>query len=375
MSFGRVAPKQGRASGDRPPCALLPFSQPDEGFMAKWIFLSVAAVVAITISVWLVRANHGSSPNTVELLNVSYDPTRELWRDLNAKFIPRYDRQTGVHLTIDQSHGGSATQALAIIDGLDADVVTLALWSDTDAIRKAGLIRDGWQERLPDHSLPYFSTIVFVVRKGNPRASRTGRTWCGRASRSLRPTRRPPATAGSAFWRPGARSSTRGGSRGRGPRVRHQALPPRPRARHRGPRRDDHVRPEEDRRRASDLGERRLPGSSGDPGRAGDRLSAAEHSSRAVRGRGRRQRRSQGHAGRRRGVPAVILYTDEAQEIIAQPLLSADQTEVLKKHADSVPAGGPVSDHDARQGAGTRPQQTFFASGASSTDLQTSAGH
>jgi sulfate transport system substrate-binding protein len=103
------------------------------------------------------------------LLNVSYDPTRELWQDLNGQFIAEYEKHTGTRLTIKQSHGGSTSQARAVIDGLDADVVSLALWSDTDAIRAKGLIRDGWQDRLPQHSLPYFSTIVFVVRKGNPK--------------------------------------------------------------------------------------------------------------------------------------------------------------------------------------------------------------
>jgi sulfate/thiosulfate-binding protein len=120
-------------------------------------------------AVWLVAAQNRGDPNTVELLNVSYDPTRELWRDLNAAFIPAYEKETGKHLVINQSHGGSGSQARAVIDGLEADVVTLALWSDTDAIRKKGLLADGWEERLPNHSLPYFSTIVFVVRKGNPK--------------------------------------------------------------------------------------------------------------------------------------------------------------------------------------------------------------
>jgi sulfate/thiosulfate transport system substrate-binding protein len=106
----------------------------------------------------------------VELLNVSYDPTRELWRDLNARFIPTYEEQTGQKVVIRQSHASSGSQARAVLDGLEADVVTLALWSDTDALRKKGLINEGWQERLPEHSLAYFSTIVFVVRKGNPKA-------------------------------------------------------------------------------------------------------------------------------------------------------------------------------------------------------------
>src|SRR5436189_146216 len=106
---------------------------------------------------------------TLELLNVSYDPTRELWRDVNAAFAPKYEKETGARLAIKQSHGGSGTQARAVIDGLDADVVTLALWPDTDAIRKAGQISEGWEKRLPNNSLPYTSTAVFVVRKGNPK--------------------------------------------------------------------------------------------------------------------------------------------------------------------------------------------------------------
>jgi sulfate transport system substrate-binding protein len=104
-----------------------------------------------------------------ELLNVSFDPTRELWRDLNAAFIEHFREETGRTLTINQSHGGSSSQARAVVEGLDADVVTLALWSDTDALRRFGLIRDGWEDRLPNRSLPYYSTIVFVVRKGNPK--------------------------------------------------------------------------------------------------------------------------------------------------------------------------------------------------------------
>lgn len=106
----------------------------------------------------------------VELLNVSYDPTRELWRELNAQFAERYAAETNSKVSIKQSHGGSSSQARAVIDGLEADVVTLALWNDIDAIRKAGLIADNWEARLPNKALPYHSTIVFVVRKGNPRS-------------------------------------------------------------------------------------------------------------------------------------------------------------------------------------------------------------
>jgi sulfate transport system substrate-binding protein len=106
---------------------------------------------------------------SLELLNVSYDPTRELWRAINAAFVPKYEAETGTTLTIRQSHGGSGTQARAVVDGLEADVVTLAMWPDTNAISKAGQIVPGWEKRLPNDSLPYTSTIVFVVRKGNPK--------------------------------------------------------------------------------------------------------------------------------------------------------------------------------------------------------------
>ena len=109
---------------------------------------------------------------TIELLNASYDPTRELWRELNGRFAARYERETGHHLTIRQSHGGSSTQARAVIDGLEADVVTLALFGDTDAIRKKGLIDVKWVERLPNRSVPYTSTVVFAVRRGNPKGIR-----------------------------------------------------------------------------------------------------------------------------------------------------------------------------------------------------------
>jgi sulfate/thiosulfate-binding protein len=130
------------------------------------VLLSLGLAGAFGVAVWLIAGSGGSGN---ELLNVSYDPTRELWRDLNEAFLKQYEKETGKRYEIKQSHGGSSTQARAVIDGLDADVVTLALWSDTDAIRDKGLIKDGWEDRLPHKALPYFSTIVFVVRKGNPK--------------------------------------------------------------------------------------------------------------------------------------------------------------------------------------------------------------
>jgi sulfate transport system substrate-binding protein len=130
--------------------------------------ISLAVVATVGAGAWLVFGGRGGQ-SSAELLNVSYDPTRELWRDLNARFIPEYEKETGTRLDIKQSHGGSGTQARAVADGLEADVVTLALWGDTDLLRQKGLLAAGWEERLPNRSLPYTSTIVFVVRKGNPR--------------------------------------------------------------------------------------------------------------------------------------------------------------------------------------------------------------
>ncbi|MBV9848686.1 MAG: sulfate ABC transporter substrate-binding protein [Armatimonadetes bacterium] len=103
------------------------------------------------------------------LLNVSYDPTREFYQDYNAAFAKYWKGKTGQDVTIRQSHGGSGKQARSVIDGSEADVVTLGVQSDIDAIQKAGLINAGWQSKLPNDSAPYTSTVVFLVRKGNPK--------------------------------------------------------------------------------------------------------------------------------------------------------------------------------------------------------------
>ena len=106
----------------------------------------------------------------IELLNVSYDPTRELYKAINAEFSRYWQEKTGDKVTITQSHGGAGKQARAVIDGLEADVVTLALAYDIDAIaEKTGKFPATWQQRLPHNSAPYTSTIVFLVRKGNPK--------------------------------------------------------------------------------------------------------------------------------------------------------------------------------------------------------------
>jgi sulfate transport system substrate-binding protein len=133
------------------------------------LLFGFAVLYVVAAAAWVISAGVVREGERVELLNVACDPTRELWRDVNAAFIRDYEQKHGVKLSIRQSHGGSGSQARAVIDGLPADVVTLALWTDTDAVRKAGLIAPGWEEKLPNRSLPYTSTIVFVVRKGNPK--------------------------------------------------------------------------------------------------------------------------------------------------------------------------------------------------------------
>src|SRR6202000_536405 len=105
----------------------------------------------------------------VTLLNVSYDPTRELYAQVNKAFAAKWKAQTGEDVTIQQSHGGSGAQARSVIEGLPADVVTLALADDIDQIAARGLTAANWQSRLPLNSTPYYSTIVFLVRKGNPK--------------------------------------------------------------------------------------------------------------------------------------------------------------------------------------------------------------
>lgn len=161
-------------------------------------FLATAYVLGAAL--WVVSAGVVRQPKAtdqVELLNVACDPTRELWRDLNARFIDQYQRESGVTVSIRQSHGGSGSQARAVIDGLDADVVTLALWTDTDAIRKVGLIDNAWEERLPARSLPYTSTIVFVVRRGNPKNIRD---WDDLARNDVEAITPNPKTSGNGKW-------------------------------------------------------------------------------------------------------------------------------------------------------------------------------
>jgi sulfate transport system substrate-binding protein len=139
--------------------------------LGKVLFALTTAYI-VGAAVWLAAGGVVREQAPTELLNVACDPTRELWRDVNARFIEHYEREQGVRLTIKMSHGGSASQARSVIDGLEADVVTLGLWSDTSAVERRGLIDPGWENRLPYRALPYYSTIVFVVRRGNPQQIR-----------------------------------------------------------------------------------------------------------------------------------------------------------------------------------------------------------
>lgn len=133
----------------------------------------------------------------VKLLNVSYDPTRELFQEFNAAFAKHWKATSDADVTINQSHGGSGKQARAVIDGLEADVVTLALAYDIDAIAQAGLLPRNWQTRLPDHSAPFTSTIVFLVRQGNPKGIKD---WDDLARPGIAVVTPNPKTSGGARW-------------------------------------------------------------------------------------------------------------------------------------------------------------------------------
>jgi sulfate/thiosulfate-binding protein len=132
-----------------------------------------------------------------EILNASYDPTRELYAAVNGLFVKSYEVRTGQQVSVKQSHGGAGAQARAVIDGLEASVVTLALAYDIDAIAAAGLLAPDWQKRLPHNSAPYTSTIVFLVRKGNPKGIRD---WNDLIKPGIGVVTPNPKTSGGARW-------------------------------------------------------------------------------------------------------------------------------------------------------------------------------
>ncbi len=151
-----------------------------------------------TVSLLILSVEAFSAPPAITLLNVSYDPTRELYQEYNASFSRYWRAKTGVNVTINQSHGGSGKQARAVIDGLRADVVTLALAFDIDAIsEKSGLLPKNWQSRLPNNSAPYTSTIVFLVRKGNPKKIKDWNDLVRPGISIITPN---PKTSGGARW-------------------------------------------------------------------------------------------------------------------------------------------------------------------------------
>lgn len=131
------------------------------------------------------------------ILNVSYDPTRELYQDYNKAFISHWKKKTGEDLSVKQSHGGSGKQARAVLDGLDADVVTLALAYDIDILAEKGLVAKDWQKKFKDNSSPYTSTIVFLVRKGNPKGIKD---WNDLVKPGVEVITPNPKTSGGARW-------------------------------------------------------------------------------------------------------------------------------------------------------------------------------
>lgn len=160
-------------------------------------FRTVAAAALIAALATPLVAPLAARAADVTLLNVSYDPTRELYQQVNKIFADKYKAETGKTLEIKTSHGGSGKQARSVIDGLEADVVTLALAYDIDAIADKGFLAQDWQKRLPDNSSPYTSTIVFLVRKGNPKGIKD---WGDLVKSDVKVITPNPKTSGGARW-------------------------------------------------------------------------------------------------------------------------------------------------------------------------------
>ena len=159
---------------------------------------SISRIVRLAVAAQLAVSGWGALAANVELLNVSYDPTRELYQEFNAAFARQWEAKTGDKVTVKQSHGGSGKQARTVIDGLTADVVTLALAYDIDEIAaRAKLLPAEWQKRLPHNSSPYTSTIVFLVRKGNPKRIKD---WDDIARSGISVITPNPKTSGGARW-------------------------------------------------------------------------------------------------------------------------------------------------------------------------------
>jgi len=164
----------------------------------KRMGIAAAALLAAAGGLVATGSRRAQAEGPVKLLNVSYDPTRELYQDVNQAFGQQWKQKSGQTLNISQSHGGSGKQARSVIDGLEADVVTLGLAYDIDEIaEKSGRIAKDWQKRLPDNSSPYTSTIVFVVRKGNPKGIKDWEDLTKPGVAVIAPN---PKTSGGARW-------------------------------------------------------------------------------------------------------------------------------------------------------------------------------
>lgn len=158
---------------------------------------SAAVLAAIATIGSLTGVTTYAADSSVSITNVSYDPTRELYEQYNKIFQKHWKEKTGQDVEITQSHGGSGKQALEVANGLEADVVTLALEYDVDAIQDAGLIDDGWVDEFPEDSSPYTSTIVFLVRKGNPKNIKN---WDDLVKKDVGVITPNPKTSGGARW-------------------------------------------------------------------------------------------------------------------------------------------------------------------------------
>jgi sulfate transport system substrate-binding protein len=167
------------------------------GSFSRRAVLAAAGGGAALLGAPAILRSQADAAAKITLLNVSYDPTRELYKDVNAAFAKFWKDRTGQDLDIKQSHGGSGSQSRAVIDGLAADVVTLALAYDIDALADRGLIAKNWQSRLPNNSTPYTSTIVFLVRKGNPWKIRD---WSDVVKPGIQVITPNPKTSGGARW-------------------------------------------------------------------------------------------------------------------------------------------------------------------------------
>jgi sulfate/thiosulfate-binding protein len=185
-------------SRQRLPTAFKEEARPMNRSRSKSALIALGIATALASASLVGCSNGGGTGDSVELLNVSYDPTREFYDEFNASFAQYWKQQTGQSVTINQSHGGAAKQARAVIEGQQADVVTLALAYDISAIAdKANLLAPDWQSRLPHNSCPYTSTIVFLVRKGNPKQIKD---WDDLVKDGVEVITPNPKTSGGARW-------------------------------------------------------------------------------------------------------------------------------------------------------------------------------